>query len=173
MRTIGRAAAVMLGALLLAAPAAAATPAAATITAARTAAARSAAAAPATDTMATPTTVVYGFGNYSFGSLHAAVRPGRIEFGTDGTHFITHLQWSRWKSYGAQAVGRYYMDDCVPDCASGRYHVYQVTMLLSRAMTHNDQSYFAVMTLRWMQSKVSQTRALSWGTHGGKLAFWG
>jgi hypothetical protein len=173
MRTISRAAAAMVGALLLAAPAAAATPAAATTPAARTTAARSAAAAPATATMATPATVAYGFGNYSFGSLHATVRPDRIDFGTDGTHFITHLQWNRWTSSGAEAVGRYYMDDCVPDCAAGRYHVYQVTMLLSRALTRHGQSYFAGMTLRWTQAKVNQTRALSWGTHGGKLAFWG
>jgi len=168
MRKIGRAAAVMLGALLLAAPAAAATPAAATIPVARTLAARS-----ATATMATPATVVYGFGNYSFGSLHAAVRPDRIAFGTDGTHFITHLVWSRWKQSGAEAVGRYYMDNCVPDCARGRYHVYRVTMLLSRVLTNHDQTYFAGMTLRWTQSKASVTRALNWGTHGGKLAFWG
>jgi|HubBroStandDraft_4_1064222.scaffolds.fasta_scaffold38279_2 hypothetical protein len=173
MRTIGKAAAVMLGALLLAAPAAAATPAAATIPAARTTAARSAPAAPATATMETPATVVYGFGNYGFGSLHAAVRPDRIVFGTDGTHIITHLQWSRWQSSGAQAVGRYHIDNCVPDCAGGRYHVYRVTMLLSRVLTRHGRSYFAGMTLRWKQAKVSVTQALSWGTHGGKLTFWG
>lgn len=166
MRMIGRAAAVMLGSLLLAAPAAAATPAAATIPVARTLAARSA-------TMATVPPVVYGFGNYSFGSLHAAVRPDRIAFGTDGTHFITHLEWSRWQSSGAQAVGRYYVDDCVPSCAAGRYSVYRVTMLLSRVLSRHGRSYFAVMTLRWTQSKAGVTRALSWGTHGGKLAFWG
>jgi hypothetical protein len=168
MRTIGRAAAVMLGALLLAAPAAAATPAAATIPLARTTAARS-----ATATMATPPTVVYGFGNYGFGSLHATVKPDRIAFGTDGTHFITHLEWSRWQSSGAEAVGRYYIDNCVPDCAAGRYHVYRVTMLLSRVLSRHGRSYFAGMTLRWTQSKAGVTRALSWGTHGGKLAFWG
>jgi hypothetical protein len=173
MRTIGRAAAVMLGALLLAAPAAAATPAAATIPVVRTTAARSVATAPAKATMATPPTVVYGFGNYGFGSLHAEVKPERISFGTDGTHFITQLQWSRWQPSGAEAVGRYYIDTCVPDCAGGRYHVYQVTMLLSRVLTRHGRSYFAGMTLRWTQSKASVTRALSWGTHGGKLAFWG
>lgn len=173
MRKIGRAAAVMLGALLLAAPAAAATPAAATIPATRTTAARSAAAAPATATVETPAPVVYGFGNYSFGSLHAAVRPDRIAFGTDGTHFITHLQWSRWQSSGAQAVGRYYIDDCVPDCAGGHYHAYRVTMLLSRVLTRHGRTYFAGMTLRWTQSKAVVTRALRWGTHGGTLAFWG
>jgi hypothetical protein len=172
MRKIGRAAAVMLGALLLAAPAAAATPAAATIPAARTTAARSTT-APGTATMATVPTVVYGFGNYGFGSLHATVKPDRIVFGTDGTHFITHLKWSHWQSSGAQAVGRYYIDNCVPDCAGGRYHVYRVTMLLSRVVSRHGRSYFAGMTLRWTQSKVNVTRALSWGTHGGKLAFWG
>ena len=123
--------------------------------------------------MATVPTVVYGFGNYGFGSLHATVKPDRIVFGTDGTHFITQLKWSRWQSSGAQAVGRYYIDNCVPDCAGGRYHVYRVTMLLSRAVSRHGRSYFAGMTLRWTQSKVNVTRALSWGTHGGKLAFWG
>ncbi|HUA31031.1 MAG TPA: hypothetical protein VMC03_19265 [Streptosporangiaceae bacterium] len=173
MRKIGRAAAVMLGTLLLAAPAAAATPVAATIPTARTTAARSTAAAHGTVPMATVPTVVYGFGSYGFGSLHATVRPERIAFGMDGTHYITELKWNRWRSTGAEAVGRYHIDDCVPNCARGRYHVYRVIMLLSRVLTQHGRSYFAGMTLRWTQSKATVTRALSWGTHGGKLAFWG
>ena len=173
MHKIGRAAAMMLGALLLAAPAAAATPAAATIPAARTTAARSGTAGPGTVPMTSAPPVVYGFGNYGFGTLHATVRPDRIAFGTDGTHYITQLKWNKWQSSGAEAVGRYHIDDCVPDCAGGRYHMYRVTMLLSRVLTRHGRSYFAGMMLLWTQSKVNVTRALTWGTHGGKLAFWG
>ena len=77
------------------------------------------------------------------------LRPERIAFGTDGTHYITQLKWNRWQSSGAEAVGRYHIDDCVPDCAGGRYHVYRVTMLLSRVLTQHGRSYFAGMTLRW------------------------
>jgi hypothetical protein len=172
MRTIGRAAALMLGALALAAPAAAATPAAATTPITVTAAGgHGKPAAPATATAVT--TVVYGFGNYAFGSLHAAVMPERISFGTDGTHYITGLTWSRWQATGARATGRFHIDNCVPTCAAGTYRSYPVTMLLSRVMTRHGRSYFAGMTLRWTRSRVRVTQVLTWGTHGGTLPFWG
>jgi hypothetical protein len=172
MRTIGRAAAVVLAALALAAPAAAATPAAATTPIAATAPGSPAKpAAPATTAAAT--TVVYGFGSYAFGSLHAAVMPDRISFGTDGTHFITRLAWSRWLPSAARATGRYYIDDCEPDCAAGTFHEYTVTMLLSHVVTGDGHSYFAGMTLRWTRSRVRMTQVLTWGTHGGTLPFWG
>jgi hypothetical protein len=164
MRTIGRAAALVAAALVLAAPAAAATPAAATTPAAPVAAAAA--------TMAA-TTVVYGFGNYGFGSLHAAIRPDRISFGTDGTHFITHLDWSRWLGSEASATGWYYIDNCVPDCAAGHFHKYRVTMLLSHVLTQHGRGYFTGMTLLWTRSRARMAQELTWGTHGGTLAFWG
>jgi hypothetical protein len=184
MRTIGRAAALMLATLALAAPAAAATPAVATTPIAATrhtgpakAAASAKAAGPAKPaapaTTAAASTVVYGFGKSAFGPLHAAVMPDRISFGTDGTHFITGLTWSMWQPASARATGRYHIDDCVPTCAAGTYHVYPVTMQLSHVVTRHGHSYFAGMTLRWRQSRAKMSQALTWGTHGGNLAFWG
>lgn len=181
---IGRAATLVLAALALAAPAAAATPAAATtpiaaITAGGPAnhAAPAKPAAPAEPTaLATATaatTVVYGFGNYAFGALHAQIMPDRITFGTDGTHFITHLTWGLWQPSGARATGRYYIDNCVPDCAAGTYHEYPVTMALSHVITRHGRGYFARMTLRWTRSRATVTRVLTWGRHGGTLPFWG
>jgi len=161
MRRIGRTAAVLLVALLSAGPAAAATaatPAPAVVT---TAAARPA------------VTVVYGFGDSPLGSWHAEVRPGGISFGTDGTHVIRRLTWRSWQPLAAWGAGRFYIDNCVPDCAGGTDHEYRVTMLLYDVRVHRGRDYFAGLTLEWDQAGTARQETLTWGTHGGTVAFWG
>ena len=60
------------------------------------------------------------------------IRPSGLDFGGDGSFYITNLVWSRWTVTGAAATGRAHQNDCVPFCAVGHFHVYAVKVRLSR-----------------------------------------
>src|SRR5690349_18232189 len=46
--------------------------------------------------------------------------------GTGRTMHFGHLHWWRYNHREARARGAVWLDDCVPDCARGSYHPYEV-----------------------------------------------
>jgi len=62
------------------------------------------------------------------------VRPSAIIIAcADDNLSLTRLHWSSFGGTTARGSGDYYVNDCTPDCAAGRFHSYPIELVLSRA----------------------------------------
>ncbi|HEY0933102.1 MAG TPA: hypothetical protein VGD91_05085 [Trebonia sp.] len=59
-----------------------------------------------------------------------AARPGQITLSADGSRYVNSLTWDSWGGAQATSEGTLYVNDCQPDCASGKFTGYlaQVTL---------------------------------------------
>lgn len=81
-----------------------------------------AAASDASASHATPTVVI--------GSFHGR-RPTIVDFSGDGGNIVEKLHWS-WGQNSAVGHGRSGIDNCEPNCATGKIHVVNATITFSR-----------------------------------------
>jgi hypothetical protein len=51
----------------------------------------------------------------------------------DDNLVLIHVHWRSFGGPSAPASGIYYVNDCVPYCAAGRFHSYPVKLVFSRA----------------------------------------
>jgi hypothetical protein len=66
----------------------------------------------------------------------------------DGNTFLTSLHWSAWTESGASGVGDVVANNCIPDCASGKWVHNPVLVNLSfPAIGPHRIKYFTNMTL--------------------------
>jgi hypothetical protein len=50
----------------------------------------------------------------------------------DGNFFIARINWASWTATAASGAGVGHQNDCTPDCARGRFHLYRVSLRLYR-----------------------------------------
>lgn len=68
------------------------------------------------------------------------VRPVRIViYCADDNAELTHLHWRNFGGATATASGSYFVNDCTPNCAAGRFHSYPMRVALSNARTCPDK----------------------------------
>jgi hypothetical protein len=68
-------------------------------------------------------------------SVSGLVRPRSIMLACgDGNFYLTRIAWTRWGIRQALGNGVGHQNDCVPDCAGGRFHTYRVSVRLDNAM---------------------------------------
>jgi hypothetical protein len=60
----------------------------------------------------------------------------------DGNVWVRSLRWSTWTSLKATGVGTWQQNNCLPDCARGRFLDYPVTLTLSEPMTGQGTTIF-------------------------------
>jgi hypothetical protein len=77
------------------------------------------------------------------------VRPATIIIAcADDNLSLTRLRWTTFGATQAHASGHYYVNDCTPNCAAGRFHSYPITLILSKAKVcpdgHDDYQSAAV-----------------------------
>jgi hypothetical protein len=66
--------------------------------------------------------------------LKSQVRPRTITVAcADGNLVLAHVHWSSFGASSARATATYYVNDCKPYCAAGRFHSYPITLVLSKA----------------------------------------
>ena len=85
----------------------------------------------------------------------AQVRPTTIQVACgDGNFFITGLKWTTWAPKAAAATGTGHQNDCKPYCAAGHFHVYPLTLRLSRPVKcSNGRVEYTRFTYRFTKSK--------------------
>ena len=66
------------------------------------------------------------------GCAKAQYKPKKLILGCDGSNYLKALTWTSWSSKGAAGRGVDEVNDCRPDCASGHFHPYPVSVALSR-----------------------------------------
>jgi hypothetical protein len=59
----------------------------------------------------------------------------------DGNYGLTSLRWRAWNQPVATALGRAYANDCMPNCAGGRFHRYPVTARAYRPRPMGGEGY--------------------------------
>jgi hypothetical protein len=85
-------------------------------------------------------------------------RPSSLSFGGDGNFYLTGLRWSSWKMTAASAVGKAHENDCVPFCAEGHFHVYSVSVSLSRAeLCSNGRVEYTRISYRFLGKRPAET----------------
>src|SRR5437762_13262759 len=92
------------------------------------------------------------------GCTHTAhVRPSSIMIACgDGNFYITKLHWTRWAASIATATGIAHRNDCVPDCAGGRFHTFRVSVRLSNPVVCvAGRREFA--TIRWRSADTASS----------------
>jgi hypothetical protein len=57
------------------------------------------------------------------------VRPSEFDIFCDGSGAIIHLSWSGWNTSMATATGVEYVDNCVPNCAAGKFSHQNVDLI--------------------------------------------
>jgi hypothetical protein len=66
--------------------------------------------------------------------LESQARPATIVIAcADDNLVLTHVHWSSFGGPSARATGIYYVNDCKPYCAAGRFHSYPVRLVFSHA----------------------------------------
>jgi hypothetical protein len=60
------------------------------------------------------------------------VRPARLVLAcADGNAYLAGLHWAAWTP-AARGTGTYWINDCVPDCAAGKFNAFPARVTLSR-----------------------------------------
>jgi hypothetical protein len=60
-----------------------------------------------------------------------AERPQQIVVSADGSGAVSGLSWTSWGGQQATGTGTLQVDDCQPNCASGKFTGYPATVTLS------------------------------------------
>lgn len=83
------------------------------------------------------------------------VRPASIVVACgDGNFFLTRLKWSSWNATAAAGLATGHQNDCKPYCAAGHFHLYLVSVHLSRPENcRNGRREFTRFTFRFVSSK--------------------
>jgi hypothetical protein len=81
----------------------------------------------------------------------AQVRPKSFVLAcADGNDYLTGLAWTSWTPAFATAAGKQMENDCIPNCAAGRFHSYPVLVVFWRSepvARHPGEKYFTRVTL--------------------------
>lgn len=61
------------------------------------------------------------------------VRPTHVPISCgDGSAYAIHVRWTQLSASRGHAVGVVLLDDCIPNCAAGRYHAYAARLDFTR-----------------------------------------
>jgi len=72
----------------------------------------------------------------------------------DGNFFLTGLKWSHWTTMSAAGLGTGHQNDCTPYCAAGHFHLYRVSVRLSRPeVCKNGRHEFTRFSYRFVSRK--------------------
>lgn len=82
-------------------------------------------------------------GRVLVGNCNAAqYKPKQIELACgDGSNYLAKLKWKSWAATKATGGGIDEINDCTPDCVSGHFHAYPVSVTLSKPISCNGRSH--------------------------------
>jgi hypothetical protein len=117
--------------------------------------------------------VVYGFAGAS-GWQHPGIQPPSVNFGAGGSLLIRGLRWASWGHEQAIAHGSRWADNCVPNCAQGKYAKVPAELTLSGVRLHDGVRYYSKLTTHWKVNGQPVTNVFTWapGSASGASALW-
>ncbi len=111
------------------------------------------------------------------GSSRFSVRPHFVQLSADGALYlggsrksgkIGPISWRRWSSSAARGNGYLWVDNCKPDCASGKFTGHKVGISAS-SVSGGD---FQKVKLSCTVSKRSRSDTLTLLKASGKVYYW-
>lgn len=66
---------------------------------------------------------------------------------------VVNIKWSLWGNTTAKGIGTYYINDCTPNCASGKIFGTTVNVLLSGLVSTHGKKYLMHVTLTPLKGK--------------------
>jgi hypothetical protein len=124
------------------------------------------------------TVVGLGFGGYTFINhaitTHVYVtncgmqdyKPSTIiKYCADAGVGVGAIEWSSWSAEGASGEGKYQINDCVPNCAAGKQHYADVTVVLSKTKSIHGKQTLTFITITTKDKKnlpLSQSPTDAW-----------
>jgi hypothetical protein len=115
-------------------------------------------------------------------------RPSEIVYSGDGSGFIAGsvgttakpapITWGRWTRQSANGEGSNWIDNCKPDCATGHFAHYLMTVRLSRGKRLGGHLVFTQMTWEYIgrpppRQHHVETLRLEYRRSGGGEFLWG
>ena len=88
------------------------------------------------------------------------VRPREFIVFCDSSRYLTKLSWTSWNATEATGTGLDYVDNCVPNCAQGKWSHTEAIVVLWRTRPvphHKGRSAYTKMTLLYPGSGRTQT----------------
>ncbi len=88
------------------------------------------------------------------------VRPKEFDIFCDGSGALVKLAWTSWNGTEATGTGVQYVDNCLPNCAQGKWTHENVLVVLWRGEPvahHKGQKAYSKMTLLYPASGRTQT----------------
>lgn len=88
------------------------------------------------------------------------VRPSQFDVFCDGSAALSKLSWSTWNTTEAIGTGVFYVDNCLPNCAQGKWSHQNAVVVLWRGKPvahHPGQLGYSKMTLLYPGSGKTQT----------------
>jgi hypothetical protein len=85
------------------------------------------------------------------------VRPRTFDLFCDGSGAFTKLTWSTWNASTATATGVLYLDNCVPNCAGGKWSHRTVDLIFWRSKPvkgHPGERGYSQMTVLYPGAPV-------------------
>jgi hypothetical protein len=92
----------------------------------------------------------------------AQVKPGVIDISPTGQVLLRINSWKSWGSTDATRSGSELIDNCIPDCANGKYVKHPASAVLFRLRDHNGHAYFTRMRIR----ALGTTSTIKFGPEG-------
>jgi hypothetical protein len=89
------------------------------------------------------------------------VRPSEFDIFCDGSGSLNNLKWSSWTTSLAAGTGVEYVDNCVPNCASGKFSHQNVDVVLwdsKPVKGHRGEYGFTKMTTLFPSSGKTYTQ---------------
>jgi hypothetical protein len=89
------------------------------------------------------------------------VRPGVFYVFCDGSGYYSNLKWTTWSTTMATATGVEYVNNCEPNCASGKFSHQNVDLILwkSAPVAHHQGQYgFTKMTTLYPNTGKTYTQ---------------
>lgn len=80
----------------------------------------------------------------------------------DGTSLVRKLSWTSWKTTTARANGQYAVNPCNPNCASGKFKFYKVSVVVSkpRVCGHIKHLVFTRIAITFVDQKPGPNRTM-------------
>lgn len=110
--------------------------------------------------------------NNAAGWSDPTVKPAWVLIGQGGSPGAHTWYWNTWNSTTAKSTGTLWVDNCVPNCASGKESYHKLYVTLYWVKSHNGHPYFYAMSWYTPGYKLPGHRYTTTWLHVNSNGFW-
>lgn len=109
-----------------------------------------------------------------------AVKPAEIYYSGDGSEFFAgkksaaragKLRWTVWNGTEGLGTGYDWINNCSPDCASGKFTLFPVTLKVYRPKKESKYFIFTRLKVTYTHKKFGPKKSFTWNVSYGHKFF--